>query len=94
MPTTILNKDTKTLRKNQHHPKYNVILHNDDVNDMLHVMQALCTVLVINEETAYNFMIEAHTTGKSIVKTCELEHAEFYKQGLQDKGLTTTIEEA
>lgn len=94
MPSTILNKDTKTVRKNQHHPKYNVILHNDDVNDMLYVMETLCTVLGIDEQTAYGFMMEAHNTGKSIVKTSELEHAEFYKQGLQDKSLTATIEEA
>lgn len=93
MPATVLDKATVTNRQQKHHPKYNVILHNDDVNDMGYVMKMLNKVLGMGKEVAYTHMMEAHETGRSILITCELEHAEFYKQGLNDGGITATIEE-
>jgi ATP-dependent Clp protease adaptor protein ClpS len=36
--------------------------------------------------------MEAHTNGTALVITCAQEHAEFYSEGLQSHGLTSTIE--
>ena len=85
-------KEKQTVKKTYHN--WNVILHNDDVNDIRHVVESLCVVVGIDFEKAKGHAIEAHETGKSIVKSCNKEHAEFYKQGLTDKGLTATMEQA
>jgi ATP-dependent Clp protease adaptor protein ClpS len=37
-------------------------------------------------------MMAAHADGCALVITCVQEHAEFYCEGLQSKGLTSTIE--
>ena len=94
MPAVIKDRETVTKNKHKHHPKYNVVLHNDDVNDMYYVVFMLNKVLGMSAETAHTHMIEAHETGRSILITCELEHAEFYKQGLNDGGITASIQEA
>jgi len=37
-------------------------------------------------------MLEAHNTGVGLVIVCPQEPAEFYCEGLQRRGLTSTIE--
>jgi ATP-dependent Clp protease adaptor protein ClpS len=73
---------------------YNVLLWNDDVNDMAHVVMALMTVCGLGAQAAAEVMLKAHRNGKAIAKTAPLEHAEMYKEGLEGKGLTATIEQA
>ena len=91
MPTTIeRNKDKKTIG---HCPRFKVILFNDDINDMGHVIETLKKVVSIDEESAYIIMMTAHTNGKALVITCVEEHAEFYYQGLINAGLTASIEQ-
>jgi len=51
-------------------------------------------IVGLNEQTAHQVMMAAHTNGKAIAITCELEHAEHYKEQLNNKGLTASIEEA
>jgi ATP-dependent Clp protease adaptor protein ClpS len=80
-----------TARK--HAPRYRVLLHNDDYNSMEHVVQALVkTVNSLTIPQAVSIMMEAHTNGTALVITCAQEHAEFYSEGLQSHGLTSTIE--
>ncbi|MFN8535055.1 MAG: ATP-dependent Clp protease adapter ClpS [Dehalococcoidia bacterium] len=76
-------------------PPYRVILHNDDVNSMDHVVAVLLrTIPRMSPEGAYAIMIEAHTSGQAEVIVCPLEQAELYRERLESHGLTSTIERA
>lgn len=76
-----------------HAGKWKVLLHNDNVNSMEHVMNALAEVFPgMDPQRAYDIMMEAHNTGVALVGTYVQEHAEFYAEQLCDRGLTSTIE--
>ncbi|MFN5855550.1 MAG: ATP-dependent Clp protease adapter ClpS [Pseudanabaenaceae cyanobacterium] len=76
-------------------PRYRVLLHNDDYNSMEHVVESLLQVVnSLTQPQAVDIMMEAHMNGCALVITCVQEHAEFYCEGLQSKGLTSTIEPA
>ncbi|ERN43000.1 hypothetical protein KR51_00003110 [Rubidibacter lacunae KORDI 51-2] len=98
MPAEILTKPSigvversDTVRKPA--PRYRVLLHNDDFNPMEYVVQVLIqTVPGLTQPQAVSIMMEAHNTGVALVITCALEHAEFYCETLQNKGLASTIE--
>ncbi|PSP19067.1 MAG: ATP-dependent Clp protease adapter ClpS [Cyanobacteria bacterium QS_8_64_29] len=98
MPAPLVeNPGVQTVEKNetsrQLAPRYRVLLHNDDVNSMEHVVQALLqTVPSLSEPQAIDIMMEAHNSGLSLVIACDLEPAEFYCETLQSHGLTSTIE--
>ena len=73
-------------------PPYAVILHNDDVHDMLEVVQALRrSIPGLGAMKAMRIMLEAHHSGRAVVIVCPLEEAEFYQQRLQTYGLTVTV---
>ena len=74
-------------------PKYRVLLHNDDEHAMDEVVIALLkTVRSLTVDEAIKIMLEAHLTGKALVIVCPKETAEFYRDGLESYGLTSTIE--
>ncbi len=74
-------------------PPWRVILHNDDVNEMMYVVQSLMkTVPALSTQRATEIMLEAHEHGKATVTTCPLELAELYRDRLEGFGLTATIE--
>jgi ATP-dependent Clp protease adaptor protein ClpS len=76
-------------------PPWKVILWNDDHNDMLHVVRSLVkSVPSLSTRQAFGIMLEAHTSGKALVITCPLEHAELYRDRILTFGLTATIEPA
>ena len=76
-------------------PRYRVLLHNDDVNAMDHVVFALTRVIPqLTTEDATRVMLEAHLHGVAQVIICPKETAEFYRDGLERYGLTSTIEPA
>ena len=84
---------TRTLRETL--PPYRVVLHNDDVNSMAHVVHALrASVPDLTAERATEIMLEAHANGQAEVITCPLELAELYRDRLESFGLTATIERA
>ncbi len=43
---------------------------------------------------ATRIMLEAHTTGRAVVKSCHRELAELYEERLTAEGLTVSIEPA
>lgn len=93
----IENPSVQTVEKQettrQPAPRYRVLLHNDDVNSMEHVVQTLLqTVPSLSQPQAVDIMMEAHNSGIALVITCEQEHAEFYSEMLKTHGLTSTIE--
>ncbi|MDJ0701824.1 MAG: ATP-dependent Clp protease adapter ClpS [Leptolyngbyaceae cyanobacterium MO_188.B28] len=74
-------------------PRYRVLLHNDDFNSMEYVVETLVkTVPSLTIPQAVDIMMQAHTAGVALVITCAFEHAEFYCESLQSRGLTSTIE--
>jgi len=76
-------------------PPYAVILHNDDHNDMEHVVRSLpLCVPEISPDQAVQIMFEAHQAGRALVIVCPLERAELYRNRLESRGLTATIEKA
>lgn len=79
----------------RHLPPYSVMLHNDDHNDMAYVVHAIMVcVPEVELEQAVFIMMEAHENGRAHVITCPLERAELYRDRLESKGLTATIEKA
>ncbi|MBD0335789.1 MAG: ATP-dependent Clp protease adapter ClpS [Cyanobacteria bacterium Co-bin13] len=88
---TIERRETTTIRKPA--PRYRVLLHNDDFNSMEHVVESLIKVVPsLTMPQAVDIMMQAHSAGVALVITCALEHAEFYCEGLQSQGLTSSIE--
>ncbi|MDE2696426.1 MAG: ATP-dependent Clp protease adaptor ClpS [Chloroflexota bacterium] len=76
-------------------PPYVVVLHNDDHNEMGHVVRALlASVPELDTERAMAIMIEAHLRGRAEVIACPRERAELYRDRLESHGLTATIERA
>jgi ATP-dependent Clp protease adaptor protein ClpS len=58
-------------------PPYNVILFNDDHHSMEFVVEVLCKVFGYKPERSIQLMIEAHTSGRSVVWTGAKEVAEL-----------------
>lgn len=76
-------------------PPFAVVLHNDDVNSMEHVIHALlASVPELTTERAVEVMMTAHTHGSAEVIRCPLERAELYRDRLESHRLTATIERA
>ena len=73
-------------------PMYRVILHNDDTNSQVHVLQALADVFSMNAPQAIRTLLEAHTTGSALCDILPLEQAEFRRDRLQAWSLTGTVE--
>lgn len=74
-------------------PPYRVVLHNDDVNSMDHVVRALVeSVPELTVERAVEVMLEAHLRDRAEVIVCPLERAELYRDRLASFQLTATVE--
>jgi len=89
--------DTETQQKQETRrqilPPWRVMLHNDDVNDMAHVVRALMrSVPSLSVRRATEIMLEAHLHSVAQVIICPREHAEMYRERLESQGLTSTIE--
>ena len=79
----------------EHVQRYAVILHNDEVNSMEHVVDALLkSIPTLSEQDAVNVMMDAHTEGKAVVTVCPKETAEFYRDRLQSFSIGASIEPA
>jgi len=71
---------------------YKILLHNDDVNNILHVVDSLVQVFKFDGKIAFKIMLEAHLKGLALCKTEAREQAEFHREQLQSLSLTATIE--
>jgi ATP-dependent Clp protease adaptor protein ClpS len=75
-----------------HDRLYRVLLHNDDVNTMDHVVRSLIKVFGFSEEAAASIMIEAHNNGVALCAVEPLERAELHRDQLISLSLSSTIE--
>ncbi len=73
-------------------PPWKVLLHNDEVHDMLYVVESLLKSVPITVDEALRIMLEAHETGVGLVIVCPLETAEYYQDRILTFGLRCTIE--
>ena len=70
-----------------------LILPDDDINSMDHVVQALISnIPELTLEEALEKMLKAHNFGTVILLTCPLERAELYQQRLAKNNLMATIQ--
>lgn len=94
MPTETLEKITvqENQTKPKNAPRYKVLLHNDDGVSAELVVRCLMTVTQLSETQSIAVMMEAHTTGVGLIKTCDIEMAEFYVDQLMSKGVPATME--
>ena len=92
-PATTTDASTRSLAQTL--PPDVVLLHDDDVNSMDHVVRALLTsVPELDTERATAIMLAAHLQGRAEVIRCPLERAELYRDRLASFGLTATVERA
>jgi ATP-dependent Clp protease adaptor protein ClpS len=75
-------------------PPWNVILHNDDVNDMGYVVETIVALAALSRHVAILRMLEAHTQGIALLVSTHLEHAELLQEQFHSRRLTVTIEES
>lgn len=73
-------------------PPYKVLLHNDDVNPMDHVVRAILELTPLRRLQAIRVMLEAHRRGVALVLTTHKERAELYRDQFASKRLMVTIE--
>lgn len=73
-------------------PPFRVLLHNDEVNDMFHVVETLCELTLLQPQRAEAVMLEAHKTGVALVLVTHQERAELYVEQFRTKRLKVTIE--
>ena len=73
-------------------PPYKVLLHNDDVHDVMFVVETLLDLTPLTAEAATKVTLEAHKSGVALVLVTHKERAELYQDQLTSKGLTSTIE--
>ena len=87
-------KPTPVKRPPQMLPPYKVLLHNDDVNDRLFVIESIMMLTPLNEQDATLRMDEADKTGVALLMTTHRERAELIQMQFASRGLTVTIEPA
>jgi ATP-dependent Clp protease adapter protein ClpS len=74
--------------------EFNLVLHNDSVNNMIHVVVALYEECKLSNEKSYSVMMEAHTKGRSVVRNGNIDDLHYMSLGLERRGLTVTLEHA
>ncbi len=74
-------------------PRYKVLLHNDDVNSMEHVVKALKKVFGFDRNRCERIMLEAHQNGIALCSVEPYEQAELHRDQLSSFSLAATIEQ-
>lgn len=75
-------------------PPFRVLLHNDDVNDVEHVVRSITELTPLKTEEAVTRTVEAHRTGVALLLVTHRERAELYREQFGTKNLAVTIEPA
>ncbi len=92
MPKPAVKPLTVVRDRKQLFPRYKVLLHNDDVNDMEHVVRALMKVFRFDRAESERIMMVAHREGVALCTVEPLEQAEFHRDQLTALSLISTIE--
>jgi ATP-dependent Clp protease adaptor protein ClpS len=73
-------------------PPYNVILLNDDDHTYEYVIRMLKEIFAFPEEKGYRMADEVHRSGRVIVLTTTLEHAELKRDQIHAYGPDPLLE--
>lgn len=73
-------------------PPWQVLLHNDNVNDIVFVADTIIELTTLNREDAVLRTLEAHQRGLALLLTTHREHAELLQEQFTSKRLSVTIE--
>jgi ATP-dependent Clp protease adaptor protein ClpS len=73
-------------------PPYRVLLHNDDVHDMLFVVEKIVELTALTAEEAIERMLEAHQSGVALLLVTHRERAELYSEQFATYNLQVSIE--
>ena len=85
LPTTTI-PERGTRKGDELTPLYNVVLLNDDEHTDHYVIEMLTKIFCLPMEVAFDHMVEVHTTGRSVIITCERPQAEFGRDQIQGYG--------
>lgn len=78
--------EAKTNNRERRQPPYNVILLDDDDHTYEYVIDMLRKLFGYTAESAFLLANEVDTTGRVIVKTTTLEHAELKRDQIHAYG--------
>lgn len=92
--TAVQTKPAPSKPKPKQLPPWKVILHNDDVNDILYVVETVLMLTTLDKKKATLCVAEAHHSGLSLLLTTHQERAELYQTQFASRNLTVTIEPA
>ena len=90
--TAVITKPVQTKRKPKQLPPFKVLLHNDDVNDIVFVIRAILRLTSLTPEEALKRTLEAHESGLALLLVTHKERAELYAEQFTSLKLTVTIE--
>jgi len=87
-------KPQPPIRKPKKLPPFNVLLHNDDVNTVDHVIKSIVRLTTLDPQQAVLRTLEAHETGVALLLTTHKERAELYCEQFASLSITVTMEPA
>jgi ATP-dependent Clp protease adaptor protein ClpS len=85
IPSTAL-PEIGTRKDEELTPLFNVVLLNDDEHTDHYVIEMLTKIFCLSVEAAFDHMLEVHTTGRSVIITCERPQAEFGRDQIHSYG--------
>jgi ATP-dependent Clp protease adaptor protein ClpS len=88
MPQVVPEQEQQVRRQ----PPYNVILLNDDDHTYEYVIRMLKEIFAFPEEKGYRMADEVHRSGRVIVLTTTLEHAELKRDQIHAYGPDPLLE--
>ena len=78
--------EIETTPRDEWTPMFNVVLLDDDDHTYDYVVEMLSKIFLLPAEIAFQHAIEADTTGRTVVITCEREQAEFGRDQIHAYG--------
>ncbi|HMP02388.1 MAG TPA: ATP-dependent Clp protease adaptor ClpS [Gemmatales bacterium] len=84
--------ETARQERTRRLPPYRVLLHNDDVNEMVYVVCTIMELTALPEVEALQRMLEAHHKGVTLLLVTHKERAELLVDQFASKRLLVTIE--
>lgn len=84
--------ETEIHDQEQRTPLYNVVLLDDDDHTYDYVIEMLQKLFLLSASGALQHAVEVNTTGRTIVITCELPHAEFARDQIHAYGADWRME--
>ena len=78
--------ETDIVEERQFSPLYHVVLLDDNEHTYDYVVEMLQKLFCFTTAEAFHHAVEVDSTGRTIVITCELEHAEFARDQIHSYG--------